>query len=65
MIKEDYVSFEIAKLLNKKGFDCECIGYYVYYEPNNVKYSLLGKTNSTWGKDVYSAPGKFITLIYQ
>ena len=56
MIKEDYVSFEIAKLLNKKGFDCECIGYYVYYEPNNVKYSLLGKTNSTWGKDVYSAP---------
>lgn len=56
MIQEDYVGFETAKLLYKKGFDCECIGYYVYYEPNNVKHSFPGMTNSTWGKDVYSAP---------
>jgi hypothetical protein len=28
MIKEDYVSFEVAKLLKEKGFDEECI--YVY-----------------------------------
>ena len=28
MIKEDYVSFEIAKLLNEKGFDGECDYYY-------------------------------------
>ena len=25
---EDYVSFEIAKLLKEKGFDCECNAYY-------------------------------------
>ena len=28
MIAEDYVSFEIAKLLKEKGFDGECQGYY-------------------------------------
>jgi hypothetical protein len=56
MIKEDYVNFETAKLLYKKGFDCECIGYYVYYEPNNVKFSFVRKTNSTWGSRCYSAP---------
>ena len=27
-IKEDYVSFEIAKLLKEKGFDGECRDYY-------------------------------------
>lgn len=29
MIKEDYVSFEIAKLLKEKGFDEGCFQYYV------------------------------------
>ena len=28
MITEDYVSFETAKLLKEKGFDCECRAYY-------------------------------------
>lgn len=28
MITEDYVSFEIAKLLKEKGFDEEVLGYY-------------------------------------
>lgn len=28
MIKEDYVSFEIAKLLKELGFDWECLGTY-------------------------------------
>ena len=28
MITEDYVSYEIAKLLKEKGFDRECQGYY-------------------------------------
>lgn len=56
MITEDYVSFETAKLLKEKGFDWECIGYYVDYEPNDVKYSFLGETNSTWESRCYSAP---------
>lgn len=56
MIKEDYVSFEVAKLLKEKGFDWECIGYYVDDEPNDIKYSFLGETNSTWESRCCSAP---------
>jgi len=56
MIREDYVSFETAKLLKDKGFDWECIGYYVDDEPNDVKYSFLGETNSTWETRCCSAP---------
>ena len=29
MITEDYVSFEVAKLLRDKGFDAKCIYYYI------------------------------------
>lgn len=32
-ITEDYVSFEIAKLLKEKGFDEECSRWYVANEP--------------------------------
>ena len=56
MITEDYVSFETAKLLKEKGFDWESIGYYVDDEPNDVKYSLLGETNSIWESRCCSAP---------
>lgn len=55
-ITEDYVSFETAKLLKEKGFDWECIGYYVDYEPNDVKYSFCGETNSIWESRCCSAP---------
>lgn len=47
MVNEDYVSFEIAKLLKERGFD----------EPCDTAYSLVGKTHkveqraiSDWGK---------------
>lgn len=53
---EDYVSFNIARLLKEKGFDWECIGYYVDYEPNIVHYSFCGETNSTWESRCCSAP---------
>ena len=40
-ITEDYVSFEIAKLLKEKGFDGRCTHYY-----KNEKYLVdLGYTN--------------------
>ena len=32
MIQEDYVSFEVAKLLKEKGFDEECQKYYGDYK---------------------------------
>lgn len=56
MITEDYVSFETAKLLKEKGFNWECISYYVVDEPNYVKYSFLEETNSTWESRCCSAP---------
>lgn len=56
MITEDYVSFEVAKLLKEKGFDWACIGYYVYDEPDDVKYSFLCETNSIWESRCCSAP---------
>ena len=56
MINEDYVSFEVAKLLKEKGFDWDCITYYVDYEPNDVKYSMLFENNTTWEKRCCSAP---------
>ena len=56
MITEDYVSFETANLLKEKGFDWECIGYYVDDEPDDVYHSLCGETNSTWESRCCSAP---------
>ena len=39
-ITEDYVSYEVAKLLKEKGFD-ECI--FEFYEGNKIKYARNGK----------------------
>lgn len=55
-IKEDYVSYEVAKLLKEKGFDWDCITYYVDSEPDNVQYSMLFENNTTWEKRCCSAP---------
>ena len=68
-ITEDYVSFETAKLLKEKGFDWECISYYVDDEPDDVKYSFCGETNSDWESRCCSAPTiqmamKWLRLIY-
>ena len=56
MVKERYVNIEVAKLLKDKGFDEDCIGYYVNDEPDDVKYSFLCETNSTWEARCCSAP---------
>jgi len=39
MITEDYVSFEIAKLLKEKGLNCGCISYYEHFSSNVTLYS--------------------------
>lgn len=47
-IKEDYVSFETAKLLKEKGFDSPC--FMAYYETNNghkIGYDV-GRNNYQW-----------------
>ena len=56
MIQEAYCSLEIAKLLKEKGFDWDCITYYVDSEPNDVKYSMLFENNTTWEERCCSAP---------
>lgn len=56
LLEEDYVSFEIAKLLKEKGFDWNCITYYVDSEPDDVKYSMLCENNTDWEEHCYSAP---------
>lgn len=38
MITEDYVSFEVAKLLKEKGFDEPCNHYYFYKKLKEVNY---------------------------
>ena len=38
MVAEDYVSYEIAKLLKEKGFDWECFQYW-YEEGNKLIHS--------------------------
>ena len=56
MINEDYVSFEIAKLLKEKGFNEPCNAFYEYkkklyhdmdkYFPNGMKNSDHDKENN-------------------
>lgn len=40
MITEDYVSYEVAKLLKEKGFDIECNT--AYYNGSLIDYTLYG-----------------------
>lgn len=48
MIREDYVSFETAKLLKEKGFDAYCHSYYYpYYEDDTMKKKNYGRYRGT------------------
>lgn len=53
MIKERYVSHEVAKLLNDKGFNEPCIGY--YSPEGELNLLTYAETNSEWFKNT-SAP---------
>lgn len=54
MIEEDYVSYEIAKLLKEKGFDEYCYGY--YYTSEYMTYGDIKQRNLELFRDSYSAP---------
>lgn len=43
MISEEYVSFEVAKLLKEKGFDSGCLSYYKYFESPITLYKGMAK----------------------
>ena len=49
MITEDYVSFEIAKLLKEKGFVTPCNWLY-------CSDGTFGHRNSLWDKEMFPAP---------
>ena len=59
MITEDYVSFEVAKLLREKGFNEECEYFYDEYKDEN-KYVICSNGYSTYNDDkhptYYSRP---------
>ena len=40
MIQEAYVSYEIAKLLKKKGFDEPTLAFYIPFEDGEVKFRI-------------------------
>ena len=49
MITEDYCSFEVAKLLKKKGFITPCDWLY-------CSDGTFGHRNSLWDKEMFPAP---------
>ena len=56
MIKERYVSLEVARLLKEKGFDEECKNAYDTFDGgcSLIDYTLFGFVHD--GKDVFLAP---------
>ena len=56
-MNEDYVSFEVAKLLKEKEFDWYCRAYYDY---NSEEFSYLNDISNTY--DVYAAPTLYMAI---
>lgn len=40
-ITEDYVSYEVAKLLKEKGFDAKCNKCYAYFADDDIRFLNL------------------------
>ena len=59
IIQEDYVSFEIAKLLKEKGFNEPCYNCYLNKELSNYDYA---STNFELIENVISAPTYQMTM---
>ena len=60
MIKEDYVSFEVSKLLKEKGFNEPCRDFYrkengKWLHRNTYEYNYFNLQMPRW-KDCYSCP---------
>jgi len=54
MVKEAYVSFELAKLLKEKGFDEKCYAFYEYDSKEFYREERIPCCNSR--SDDYAAP---------
>lgn len=53
MIKEAYISFEVAKLLKEKGFNEPC---FYYYKDGVLMFNPFLKGRNLYQTDTYSAP---------
>lgn len=53
MIIEDYISYEVAKLLKEKGFNEPC---FYYYKDKVLMFSPFLKGRNSYQTDTYSAP---------
>lgn len=61
MITEDYVSFEVAKLLKEKGFNEPC---FYYYKDGVLMFSPILKGRNLYQTDTYSAPTLQMAMKY-
>ena len=72
MITEDYISFEVAKLLRDKGFDAKCKYYYIQtkemfeidtrYHTSLTTQELLDLQSIGEKEDRYAAPTQAIAM---
>ena len=59
MVEEAYCTFEVAKLLKEKGFNCDVRQYYVFDHEFNIPEFVIDDREDNphnWGTDYYSAP---------
>ena len=67
MITEDYVSFEISKLLKEKGFDWNCKQVYDLVRPQSCAdgkmYDNFPDKNPNANSELVSAPTLWVTML--
>ena len=63
MVTEDYVSFEVAKLLKEKGFNEPCFAYYSEYIDNWKRLKIWKKSARTY--DTVRNPGYILVSTIQ
>lgn len=64
MITEDYVSFEIAKLLKEKGFNEPCHACYAYFSDDDIRVMDLkySKASQSLGENRYPDVSLYIAM---
>ena len=55
-VTEDYVSYEVAKLLKEKGFDWRCNSHYWSQDLDTLRYSDYPQNWNCASDDWYSCP---------
>ena len=63
-IKEDYVSFETAKLLKEKGFNEKCDKYYPDHTYKSPIYINDGQNSNSFFGEACSAPTQQMAMKY-